>query len=238
MAIAVPNQLLDLLRALRRRRYQVVVPAVLVWSLGISFAVIVPKRCKASMRIDVRDRTSVESDTRLKNPQEVALRREAPSVFEHINNYTRVKDFVESNLSLWPEYVQAKNDSERYLFLQKRILSNLSATPIVRDQKGGGTIFIDISYKDEDPGRAAKLLDGISTAWLHEVFETDRNTLIAERAKFLDMLGTQQGALTDIENRLYSLYQLLQIDPSSTNTESRRDDPRDWWFKQLDKAQT
>lgn len=239
MAAAVPNQLLDLLRALRRRRYQVVVPAILVATFGIAFAVIVPKRYRVSMRIDIGDRTRVESDARLKNPQEVAVRREAPSAHEHIVNYTRVKDFVESNLSLWPDYVQAKNDGERFNFISKQILyKNLSAQPTLRDVKGGGTIFIEISYSDEDPTRAAKLLDGISTAWLREVFETDRSTLINERAKFQDMIGAQQEDLQESERRLYALYELLGIDPSATNTDSRRDETGDRAFRMLDKAET
>src|SRR5206468_4014668 len=47
-----PNQLVDLLRALKRRRYQVIVPALLVATLGIAFAVIVPKRYRVSTRIE------------------------------------------------------------------------------------------------------------------------------------------------------------------------------------------
>ncbi|NOT30348.1 MAG: hypothetical protein HOP15_07860 [Planctomycetes bacterium] len=238
MAAAVPNQLLDLLRALKRRRYQVIVPAILVATFGIAFAVIVPKRYRVSMRIDIGDRTRVESDARLKNPQEVAVRREAASAHEHIVNYTRVKDFVESNLSLWPDYAQANNDGERYNFISKRILKDLSAQPTLRDAKGGGTIFIEISYSDEDPTRAAKLLDGISAAWLKEMFESDRTTLLDERAEFQDMIGTQQAELTESEDRLYAVYERLGIDPSSSGLETRRDDPRDWAFKQLDKAKT
>jgi uncharacterized protein involved in exopolysaccharide biosynthesis len=238
MAVAVPNQLLDLVRALRRRRYQVVVPALLVAALGIAFAVIVPKRYRVSMRIDIGDRTRVESDARLKNPQEVAVRREAPSAHEHIVNYTRVKDFVESNLALWPEYVQAEDDGARYLFIKDRVMANLSAQPTVRDTKGGGTIFIEVSYSDEDPARASKLLDGISTAWLREVFETDRSTLINERAQFQDMVGAQEAELRESEDRLYALYDLLGIDPSAPTTDAKRESAGDWTFKQLDKAKS
>src|SRR6185436_3152266 len=112
MAGPVPNQLIDLLRAMRRRRYQVVVPALLVASLGIAFAVIVPKRYRVSMRIDIGDRTRVESDPRLKSPQEMAVRREAPLASDHIRSPTRVKQAIEGNLSLWPEYVRLADDNE------------------------------------------------------------------------------------------------------------------------------
>lgn len=238
MAAPVPNQLLDLLRALKRRRYQVVVPAILVATLGICFAVIVPKRYRVSMRIDIGGRMRVESDARLKNPQDMAVRQEAPSAYEHIVNYKRVKDALESNLALWPEYVRLQGENERWQFVSKRILKNLTAQPTAKDVKNGGTIFIDVSFSDEDPKRAAKLLEDLTTSWLHEVFESDRSTLITERAKYQDLIGVQSTELKDWEDRLYRLYELLGIDPSSSNAETRRDDPRDWTFRMLDKAKT
>jgi capsular polysaccharide biosynthesis protein len=238
MAGPVPNQLVDLLRALRRRRYQVLVPAALVATVGICFAVIVPKRYRVSMRIEIGDRMRVESDTRLKNPLDTAVRKEAPLAYDHIVNYKRVKEAVEANLAMWPEYVRLASENERYLFLAQQVMRNLAAQPTVKDPKGGGTIFIDVNYSDEDPARAAKLIDTLSTSWLREVFESDRKTLIDERNKYQDLIGVQQSEQNDWEVRLYKLYELLGIDPSSSNGESRRDDPRDWYFRQLDHAKT
>jgi len=238
-ATPVPNQLLDLLRALRRRRYQVIVPALLVATLGIAFAVIVPKRYRVSMRVEIGDRTRVETDPRLRNPQDVAVRREAASASDHIHNAKRVKDAVEANLTLWPEYVQLQNENERNLFIRKAILDNLSAQPTNKDPSKGGTIFIDVAYSDENSTRAAKLIEDLVTSWLREVFESDRTTLISERNKFKDLLGVQEGELNDLQGRLYQLFVQLGVDPSASNTnDNRRDDPRDWTFQTLDKTKT
>src|SRR5678816_2453177 len=95
--IQAPNQLLDLLRALKRRRYQVLVPALLVATVGIAFAVIVPKTYRVSTRIQINDRLRAESDARLKNPQEIAIRREASSAYDHIVHFQRCKEVIEGN---------------------------------------------------------------------------------------------------------------------------------------------
>src|SRR5262245_24091293 len=157
MAAQGPNQLLDLVRALKRRRYQVVVPALLVATLGSSFAVIVPKTYRVATRIEISDRLRAESDFRLRNPQENAVRREAPSAAYHVRNYKRIKDIIESNYALWPEYQALRSESDRAEFINQRVLSNLSAQPTNKDPKSG-TIFIDITFSDEDKERAAKFL--------------------------------------------------------------------------------
>jgi protein tyrosine kinase modulator len=232
-----PNQLLDLLRALKRRRYQVVVPALLVASLGIAFAVMVPKRYRLNTRIEISDRTRVEFDQRLKNPQDVAIRREAPSASDHIRNYSRIKAVIEGNLAQWPEYVKAPSELERGEFINKRILTNLSAQPSTKDPKGG-SIFIDIGFSDEDRERAAKFLKDLSESWLMEMRESDRSTLIAERAELQDILDVQSADLAEKDGRLYALIELLGQDPTTPSGEGRREEAGDWTFQALEKTKT
>jgi hypothetical protein len=164
MAGPAPNQLIDLLHALRRRRYQVIVPAVLIASLGIAFAFIVPKRYKLSTRIAVRESVRAEPDYRLRNPQDTALRREVPSVEDHIVNFQRVKDVLDRNLQQWPEYRQAGSGFARDQFIRDRILDNLEALLRSKDPKGG-TIFIDVTFSDEDRERAARFLGDLTETY-------------------------------------------------------------------------
>jgi len=149
------NQLLDFLRALKRRRRQVLVPAVLFVSL-VLFAVIVPKKYRLTMRMEIASDAS-QSDARAKSTQELAVRREAPAVSDHTRNYSRVKDVIDRNLRLWPEYANCAIDEET------------------------GTIFVDISYGAEDKDRAAKFQDDLTKSWLEDVAESDRESLMQQR---------------------------------------------------------
>jgi uncharacterized protein YdcH (DUF465 family) len=234
-----PNQLLDFLHALRRRRYQVLVPALLVSTIGIALAVIVPKRFRISTRIEITEGTRVEPDYRLKNPQESGPRREAPSASEHIVHYNRVKEVIERNLAQWPEYVQARTEAERARFIKERILDrNLWAGPSTRDNRAG-TIFIDVTYYDEDPARAAKFLDDLTKSWLVDVVESDRTMLRTEKERLGTILDGQAAALHAKEDQLYNLIQSLGVDPSVKGGEGNwREDKGDWTFRTLDKART
>jgi len=232
-----PNQLLDLLRALKRRRYQIAVPAVLVATIGIAFAVIVPKRYRVQTRIEISDRTRVEFDSRLRNPQEVAVRREASSASDHIRNFKRIKEVIEGNLAQWPEYVKAPNDLERGIFIREHILSYLSANPTNKDPKNG-SIFIDIGFSDEDRGRAARFLQDLTESWLTEMRELDRSTLISDARELKDIIDAMASDLAVKEDRYYALVELLGQDPTTPGGDSRREDRGDWTFKALEKAKT
>jgi capsular polysaccharide biosynthesis protein len=235
--VAGQNQLLDLLRVLRRRRYQVLVPALLVASVGIAFAVIVPKRYRVLTRIEISDRTRVEFDSRLKNPHEVAVRREAPSASDHIRNYMRIKEVMERNLSQWPEYVATRGDIEQGQFIHKRILANLTAAPTTKDPRSG-SIFIEVGFSDEDRDRAARFLKDLTESWLTEMRESDRSTLISEGVELQRILDVQSADLKDKEDRLYALIELLGQDPTAPSSGDRREERGDWTFRTLERART
>lgn len=238
MATQGPNQILDLLRALRRRRYQVLVPACLVWSIGIAFAVIVPKRYKVTTRIEISDRTRIEFDYRLRNPQETAVRREATSASEHLVHFSRVKDVIQANQSRWPEYFSLSSETERAQFIRERILTkNLSAQPTNRDPKSG-TIFVDVHYSDENKERAAEFLEDLVFSWLDWMKESDRSTLIAEGVKLREIMDAQAEDLATKEGRYYNQLALLGQDPTAPSGDGTREERGDWTFRALDRAKS
>ncbi|MSR63265.1 MAG: hypothetical protein EXS08_12555 [Planctomycetes bacterium] len=237
--IQASNQLLDLLRALKRRRYQVLVPALLVSTVGIAFAVIVPKTYSVSTRIEITDRLRADSDSRLKNPQDVSVRREATSAFDHIVHFQRVKEVLEGNYALWPEYVALRSEGERQQFIRERVLANLNAFPTIKDSKGGsGTIFVDITYRDENKERAARFLSELSESWLREMLQSDRTTLTNNSEQLQELVDAQGKDLGELDFRYFQVMQLLGQDPSAPSGEGRRDDHGDWTFKMLEKART
>ncbi|MEQ1892860.1 MAG: hypothetical protein ABL998_09985 [Planctomycetota bacterium] len=235
MAAGPSNQLLEFLHALRRRRYQVLVPALLVATIGICFAVIVPKTYKISTRIQINE-ARIEPEFRRANPQESGVRREAYSAYDHVVHYERVKEIIDRNLAQWPEYVQAKGEQERQLFL-KQVLKRLWAAPANSNSKTG-TIFVDINYADENPTRAARFLDELSQSWLIAVFEADRTSARDEIRQLQEIFDEQAKTLEDQQGQLYKQKELLGVDPSSKPGLARREDRGDWTFRTLDDAST
>lgn len=235
MAPGPSNQLLEFLHALRRRRYQVLVPALLVATIGICFAVIVPKTYQISTRIQINE-ARIEPEFRRANPQESGVRREAYSAYDHVVHYERVKEIIDRNLAQWPEYVQARGEQERQLFL-KQVLKRLWASPANSNSKTG-TIFVDIKYSDENPTRAARFLDELSQSWLIAVFEADRTSLRDEIRQLQEIFDSQASTLKSLQDSLYKQKQLLGVDPSAKPGQARREDRGDWTFRTLDDAST
>jgi len=228
------NQLVEFLTVLRRRRLQVAIPALLVTAVGVSLAVIWPKQYLFRTRIEITE-TRIEPDRRLQNPSETAARREAPSVNEHIQQFKRVQDVIQRDLTLWPDYVQAE---DKGVFVQK-VIESLSATTTSNDKKSG-TIFVDIRYKDADQKRAVKFLSELGYSWLEAVNDQDRETLTVERDAALEILEGLSSAKAEVNDRFYDLCKELGQDPSQllSGSERMRADPKDWTFSTLDQQRT
>jgi len=228
--MAGTNQLTDLLRALHKRRWQVVVPTLLVGTIGSSLAVIWPKRFELITRIEISD-MRVEQDFILKNPQETGARREAPSANEHVKNYVRIKEIVERNPRLWPEYVNAASTLEREQFLNN--LKDKDLWAVSNDKARSGTIFVDVHYMDVDKDRGVKFLDELTKAWLDDVYDQGRENIHKEREELRLLVDERQRALQKVEDSYYEQCKALGVDPLDVLGGDTRLklDTEDWTFK-------
>ena len=228
--MAGTNQLTDLLRALHKRRWQVAVPTLLVGTIGSALAVIWPKRFELITRIEISD-MRVEQDFILKNPQETGARREAPSANEHVKNYVRIKEIVERNPRLWPEYVNASSTLEREQFLNN--LKDKDLWAVSNDKARSGTIFVDVHYMDVDKDRGVKFLDELTKAWLDDVYDQGRENIHKEREELRLLVDEKQRALQKVEDSYYEQCKALGVDPLDVLGGDTRLklDTEDWTFK-------
>ena len=231
------NQLQDFLHVVRKRRWQILLPAVFVTTLGGAFAVIVPKKYKLTTRIEISEQR-LEPDSQYRNPQEMAVKRELPNVREHIENDVRVKEVIERNQGLWPEYAAASED-ERQRVVRTIVEKNLKASAI-DNKKGTGSTFIDIEYKDSDPARGVSFLKDLSISWLEDVRERQRDQLRGEREVLQTLAAEAQKKFEELNSQLFRQAEELKLDPNQLeHQESRfRDEPRDWHFKTLEEKKT
>ncbi len=236
-AIQGQNQIQDFLRALFKRRWQVGVPALLVATFGACFAVIVPKTYKLWTRIEISE-TRLEPDSRQRNPQEMAAKREAANAKEHVQNYVRVREIVERNPGLWPEYVNA-DEAGKQEFLNGTILKNLWAVPIDK-KSSSGSIFVDIQYSDAIPERAAKFLADIADDWLQDVFDEEDQQLRTQRETYREMADEAQKRFDQVHDRFTKQAKQLDLDPMRLLQESSRsrEEPTDWSFRERDGAKS
>jgi uncharacterized protein involved in exopolysaccharide biosynthesis len=234
MALEGPNQLLDLLHALSKRRWQVAVPAALLATVGIAFGVIVPKKYLLSMRIELTQTQQLESDRRLRDPRESAVIREGPSASEHVKNFNRIKNVIKDSAAQWPEFVALADENDQNLFVSKLRDENLFAVSS-EGKNRQGTVFVDISFKDEDPERAARFLEALSGSWLNEVHDQDLKGLLTQRELYEQMLGDSERDLEEAKRRFFDQCTELQLDPTEILSGERKvgEGTGEWRTKQL-----
>lgn len=212
MAVEIESrgQVLDFLEVLRRRSWQVILPAALVITLGAAFAVFVPKKYVVTTQIELRPvGISVSSKEGGNAPFQLRARERVKKVVEKLGN----TDY----LALAPE--------ERPNFITD-ILNDLK----VKQDRGDsqGSVFITVSYSDVQPQWAVDFVRELRSDWIYDVLERDRNKVEDERVNYLnertkleDRVKNEQDALTALrrENELSATQQ------SNANGGPRAEDP-------------
>lgn len=162
MAVEVEasGQVDEFLRILKRRIWWIVVPTVVIGSLGTFFAVVVPKKYVSRTEVMVG------------NPQSVGVATAKSSDFEgkvatfSLRAPTRI-DSVLNDLP-WTDYKRL-TAPERQEYIQD-LLSNLKVSLPTMPQDSGKQL-VEISYKDTSPERARLFLTQLFKSWKDEVLQ-------------------------------------------------------------------
>jgi len=192
--MAVPiearGQFQEFLDVLRRRAWQISVPAVFVITIGSCLAVIIPRKFLAKTQLELRQ---VGLSPISKEGQNAKFQVKAPA---------RIKKVVEELRN--PVY-QALLETDRREFL-KTIDKNLDVQWTAPGQQS--SIFITLTYTDLNRGWAGTFLKALREDWTDDVLELDRKKLEEgvrrlgeERDKLLRNYEKEEDALADLKKR-------------------------------------
>lgn len=226
------GQIQEFLRVLRRRRWQIALPALFVLTLGSAFTVIVPKKYVVTTRVEIKESRN-PFDYESKNRDESPTAREIENVEQHIINYARIERIVGTELiDLWPEYKRA-SAAERDDVIES-IMRNLQVERVEKNKEIGST-FIDITYRDVDGKRAEAFLRKLNTAWIDDVITRDLENLELER-QVLDADFRAASKRFQEENAKWNEQaRLLDVNPSMPPdaTDRSGNSINDFEFRQL-----
>ena len=172
-----PGQIQEFLDILKRRKWQIILPALLFLSLGIASGVIVPKKFLVTTQVELRELF-------LDDEQRAASREHTQGVAENapqqLMSPKRIKDVLE-NLK-WPEYLTlgAVGQAE----FNERTRDNLRVI-VPRKSDKASSSFVTIEYKDVNNERAQEFLISLRKAWIEQVVERQRTRYDVEYQKIL-----------------------------------------------------
>ncbi|MDP6370669.1 MAG: hypothetical protein QF615_13755, partial [Planctomycetota bacterium] len=228
MAVEVEGrgQLQEFLGVLTARRWLVIVPAVIVFALGASFAVVVPKKFVTRTQIEVRETSLPDAGSR--GPS--ASSQEVQNASYQIKSLARL-DSVLRTLK-WPQYL-ALSSMDQAEF-RRRIQENIEVT-VHQKAKGAASTFVTMSYADTDPNRAVEFLNALSTAWQEQVLERGKTKENAELDKLKETRSALQVQLAEQEEELARLKERYNISPTQPAPGSNQARGEDFVFERLGK---
>lgn len=173
MAVEVEgtSQLEEFLGILKRRAWWIVVPTVVIGTLGIAFAVIVPKQFVSIARVLVRDAPGVSTQS----PGGTASRSEGQMAPALIRSPERINQVLAE--LRWPEYLEMTIDEkdEYRRELSANLGVDLEAVP-----NNAGAQIVNMRFGDTDPQHAYGFLRTLVITWKNDVQKRHQESLKAK----------------------------------------------------------
>ncbi|MCB9916183.1 MAG: hypothetical protein H6828_13730 [Planctomycetes bacterium] len=190
-----PGQLQEFLGILKKRKWQIALPALFTLSLGIAFAVVVPKKYLVETQVELRALFLPDGG----GAQSVKERTEgvAENAPQQIKSMRRITEVIED--LKWADYLTL--DRKDQVEFRKRVRDNIAVT-VPKKSSNVGSSFVTIEYLDVNKDRAQEFLKALRKAWIEQVVERDRTRIDVEFTNLLDRKG-------ELEKEWYKEWQLL-----------------------------
>ena len=212
-----PGQLQEFLEILKRRKWQIALPALFVVSLGVAFAVVVPKKYETTTQVELRSISLGGGETTGKGSSKGV----AANAQQQIRSMRRITEVIED--LKWPDYLTLSR-ADRSDF-RKRTMGNVKV--VVPRQDDGGSAFVTISYLDVNKERAQQFLKTLRDAWIKQVVERDRTRINVEYEKLLDRKSDLEKEWKKAQERLTTLRLDNEISPTQPSRGKHEARPED-----------
>jgi len=212
MAVQIESRVLlaEYVEVLGRRRWQLVLPALLVLTFGSALAVVIPKKYLVSTQVEVRP---VGVNLPGKDTENAPNQIRAPA---------RIRRLLERLKN--PDYM-ALAPGEQNDFV-KDVVSNVKVR--VEKPPGASSSFVAIDYANVDANRAVEFLKALREDWKKDVVDADKNKVEDEANRLNEAVAQLDIARQQEDDAITRLCQRNKISALQTipgGTERRSEDP-------------
>ena len=219
--IEAPGQLQEFLEILRKRKWQVILPAAFILALGSAFAVLVPKKYIVETQVELR--ATIIDDLDGERSPLSSQAREAQNAALHIKAPNRVRKVIEDRR--WTDYLALPPAEQAKLV--RDVADHIDVT-LPRPSSEGASTFVTIEYRDVDPMRAVDFLEHLREDWTKHEVERGRRAVDAERlalqkrsAELAAEMRSKQDQLSELQSR----HNLSPTQPVPGRDATRSEDP-------------
>ena len=204
------GQVSEFMRVMRRRWALIFIPFAIISSLGVAFAVIVPKKFVARTRVMVHEVPGAGSQS--------AKGQEQGKIATHlIRSPRRVQAVIVQDVG-WPYQELSEEEREDMI---KQVLGNLTVeTPNMG--LGVKQQVVTITYADTDRKRAYDFLIAVSQRWRNEVLEASRNAKVAEFTNLTNRKTQMEAREKAIGDQIAEIHRVNTIPPWTLDSRGER----------------
>lgn len=181
MAVQIdpPGQVQEFVDILKRRKWQIALPAAVFLSIGIAIGVIIPKKYLVTTQVELREIFLGEGAAKAAAAQAQGIAESAP---QQILSPKRITEVLET--LKWPEYLTlSKTEQAEY---RSGIREDTSVNVPRKGTKDVGSSFVTIEYRNVDKDYAQQFLKALRGAWIEQVVERQRTRYDLEYRKLLE----------------------------------------------------
>jgi len=223
MAVQIdpPGQVQEFVDILKRRKWQILLPAAVFLSLGIAIGVIIPKKYLVTTQVELREIFLGEGAAKAAAAQAEGIAESAP---QQILSPKRITEVLET--LKWPEYLTlSKTEQAEY---RSGVREDTSVTVPRKGTKDVGSSFVTIEYRDVDKERAQQLLKSLRETWITQVVERERTRYNVEYSNLLERqseLDKEYRKLKREQQELLTEHDISPTQPAPGQNQQRIEDP-------------
>ena len=207
MAVEVENtsQVDEFKRVLKRRFWWIVVPAVLISVIGVTYAVVVPKKYVAKAQIMVYDRPGAGADI----VGAVRNTAEGRVAGHKIKAPERIRTVLET--VLWEEYDDLPTATDAFEY-RKDLAENIEVETPVMERDAGQQVVI-VKFAHTNAQQAKQFLEALLEDWKNEVLNNKERALKLTLEKQSEELTSLKKKREDLSNEIVELRETHRIAP-------------------------
>ncbi len=210
--IETQGQLSEFVEVLKRRKWQILLPALLISAVGTAVAVIIPKKYEVTTQIELRE--TVLTSTEQGGVFVSKLVKEAHLAQFQLKSPVRIQNVVrELN---WADFLVLERDEERRHEI-KAYIDKISSDVMVRipeKRREDSSRFVSIMYANTDVDRAHEFLKALRKNWISDVLERDKHQLKNERDTLQKERRKLQTLVAELNEELTTLRKQYSLSPT------------------------
>ena len=204
------GQVEEFITILKKRKWQIALPAVFILALSMVLALIIPGKYLIESKLELR-RQSIMVDKANKEQRQTTVTAEAANAAEHLKSYELVRNVI-SELA-WDEYANLRDPVLKKEYIRNQVKAINAVTPA--ESKLNKSLFVTLSYTHVDPQKGVRFIEELVRSWIKNLTLRDLRGIRQQRDDEQNIVESLKKKYQDAAQRVAGLEKDMKISTSS-----------------------